>query len=580
MMLMPLFFALTLSSPAAPAGIRELTCRGKPGIDLKITGRPSPDDPKLVRMTLRYTRSTAKLEDNLKALVPGTCTWNPYQFNGYPAEPGFVYFDIPPEAQEWFVNRTRQLDTTYLAATFFPDTISLPRYLNREDAYWRFFIDDQTNKSISFGAYKSAAVLPTYVTLTGPFGKSTPTVAELRCRGGAGISFNQGTRVGDNRIRMSMAYRIADREAGPDARGLAAGTCAYVKREGMPHELAKIDFETAGNAQIVQARTGGTVDRSPTAAVRYPDANTIPAYMQDPAHYWNFHVTVAQPTTATAHAAWRPTVGITTRKPGDAGQTSVAGLPKSAGDTRSSSGAKTSAVATLSKLTFKGVDRTLDGFRVRFTARPGAAATVAYSTSGAVSTPGGWYFPGAAVQGSGAVSRGGQAAEVSESKRSSAFSDYVGATRLPPQRGTNYNFIITVQGADGPVEQYLGKLKTMQMDVSVQLGEFTVLRKSFDQGVSHDYQLFCETPRGFVVCDGKNVQSTIGIMVYARPDFGDRDPNPTSWTVVSGKNSGIGKITIDPKLLRPDRFVRSFTIRSMPGDIEFEVQGNLNIQRY
>lgn len=426
-----LALALVPSISATPSGMRSLLCRGKPDIDLRITGRPSPANPKMVRMTLRYVRSGHRIGDNYQNLLPGECTWNPQQISGVPVEPGVVHFDIPGQAQDWFATRTRQMDTTYLAAAFHPDTISLPRYLTRSELYWRFYVDDQTNMSISFGAYNNPTKLPTYVTVTGPIGQTTPPPS---------------------------------------------------------------------------------------------------------------------------------TPGVAAKKPGAA--------------------SKTSATAKLAKLTFKGVDRYMNGFSVRFSARPGAAATVDYSTDAPARTPSGWYFPGSAVQGSGAVSRGGIGAQVTETKRGPLFSDYVGATRIAPQRGTPYNFIITVQGAGGETEQYAGKLTSMRIDVSASITDYNVTRKSFDQGVELAHDLYCETSGVFVRCDGKNVAGRIGILAYARPNFGPRDAGPQSWNALPGKNSGVGKISFDTRTMRPDRTVQSFTIRSMEGDVEFEAHGQLTLRRY
>lgn len=418
--------AVVATLPEEPLRLRELTCRGKPGIDLKITQRPSPDDSRFVRMTLRYVRPPGSAGANFEKLGPGECTWNPTGLTGVPPEPGTVQFDVLKEAQQWSATTTRQLDTTYLAAAFFADTITVPRYLSRSDLLWRFFVDDETGFSTSFGAYKNPTTQPSYVMITGPFEK-----------------------------------------------------------------------------------------------------------------------------------------------------------PAGFGETRSAAGArKTAAVATLTKLSFRGVDRRMDGFTVRFRARPGVSATVNYSMTAPANTPSGWYFPGAGLQGSGAVSRGGQTAEVSETRRGSVYSDYSATTRLPAQRGTTYHFIITVQGASGPVEQYVGNLYSMRIDVAAFVSEFTVTKKPFEQGVEHQLQLFCEAGGVFRLCDGKNVPGRIGLQIWVRPNFGRRDANPTSYSVLPGTNSGIGRLTIDTRTLRLDRTMQSFTIRSLEGDVEFEAQGSVRIKRY
>ena len=445
--------AVYATPSTASAGTRELACRGGPGLKLEITANPSPHDKRYIRMTLRYNVATQPAGLEYQNLQPGTCSWTQVNFPDMPKEPGYVVFDMYPESQHWFAPEKRELDTTVAAAAFFPDTISLPRYLARTDKYWHFYVDDQTNFSISFGAWKETRTLPTYVTVTGPFGK-------------------------------------------------------------------------------------------PVAAAPAP-APQPPSPVPPPPEQ--------KPPTGTGVGG--------ARKPG---------------------ATSTAAVAKLATLSFKGVDRRPDGFTVRFSARPNASATVAYSTEKPVNTPQGWYFSGAAVQGSGAVSRGGQSAEVSEAKSSSLFSNYSGSTRLAPQRGTSYNFLITVEGGNGPREQYVGQLTTMQMNVDVYITELTVTKKSFDQGVRRDIQVYRSTSNGFQYCDSggcDNVTGVIGLLVYARPDFGGGSPDPRSWTVQPGKNSGVGKMTMDTRLIKLDRPTRAFTIKSVEGaDVEFEAIGEVNVK--
>src|SRR3712207_7890259 len=43
------------------------------------------------------------------------------------------------------------------------------------------------------------------------------------------------------------------------------------------------------NAQLQQMLNGSAVDRSPTAAERYPDQHTIPVYMSDSNRFWVFY---------------------------------------------------------------------------------------------------------------------------------------------------------------------------------------------------------------------------------------------------------------------------------------------------
>jgi hypothetical protein len=149
--------------------IRELRCRGKAGIDLRIDRDPSPRQPKLVAMTLRYGRPERKrsfaqegmgLVDHGVSLqfLPGTCTWNPGGFKDIPPEPGEVYFDLPRDGQAWLSPGDR--DTTIGAAVHFPDVASLSRYLNDPERYWVFYVDDLTGVAISYSAWPRGGGLP------------------------------------------------------------------------------------------------------------------------------------------------------------------------------------------------------------------------------------------------------------------------------------------------------------------------------------------------------------------------------------------------------------------------------------
>ncbi|HUF35337.1 MAG TPA: hypothetical protein VMN37_05260 [Gemmatimonadales bacterium] len=148
------------ATPRVSGIMRELRCRGKPGIDLRIHQDSSPRYPGYVTMVLRYepvkpTRAFRQEGMGLVdygmelALLPGMCTWRWGGGTDVPPEPGVVYFDLPRDAQPGAAPGLR--DTTIDAAANFPDPATLPRYLSDPDRYWLFFVDDVTNYSISFG---------------------------------------------------------------------------------------------------------------------------------------------------------------------------------------------------------------------------------------------------------------------------------------------------------------------------------------------------------------------------------------------------------------------------------------------
>jgi hypothetical protein len=160
---------LGLDSLPRTGVVRQLVCRGRPGIDLRTERDPSPRDPRQVVMALRYDRSSEAAGLDYARLRPGACTWNPGAFDGIPAEPGVVYFDLHREAQPWSATVERQLDTTVTAAAHFADVRSVPRYLNEPAHLWVFFVDDATSVSTSFGAHAIERRPPTLTTVRGRY---------------------------------------------------------------------------------------------------------------------------------------------------------------------------------------------------------------------------------------------------------------------------------------------------------------------------------------------------------------------------------------------------------------------------
>src|SRR5215207_1094682 len=299
----------TLAAPAqldAQGRIRQLGCRGGPGLSFRIETDPSPRDTTYVVMRMDYRPSTKAVAFDYRALDAGTCTWNPTELAGYPAEPGNVRFDLKRIGQPWPAK-----DTSIKAGAFFPDPVSLPRYLADSRHYYKFYVDDSSRFAVSFGAMHESAE-PVFVMTSGPAPLDPATRREIRCRGGTGLMFGGGGSIGPNQASVTMSYRVSAAVPGNFGRGLTAGSCAWVDRTGVPKEPGKVTFTTASNAQLKQIQSGTAVDRSPTAAARYPDVNTIPVYLSDPARFWTFTVTVGAPDKASIHGAWVPTLGLRT----------------------------------------------------------------------------------------------------------------------------------------------------------------------------------------------------------------------------------------------------------------------------
>jgi hypothetical protein len=440
--------------------LRGLGCRGKEGIRLRVHRDPSPNDPsgKSVTMVLEYTRPSTAPAEYLK-LQPGECSWNPGGAAGIPTEPGRVYFDVLREAQLWSALETRKMDTTVKAAAFFPDPISLPRYLGDPRHYWMFFVDDASQFSSSFGAYRETEVLlPRYFTVTGPLGQTAYARKDLRCRGGSGLTFSRSGTAGTNLIGMTLSYAVSRSAAGDIGRGLTEGTCAWSDRTGMNPEPGRVWFTTPANAQLRQTQSGTPVDRTPNAAERYADANTIPVYMADPAHYWTFSVWASRPDSAVTHGVWKPSV--TTTLAGDLRDASPAkSSPKLPGARPSGNQKAAPPLLARAPLQLGGVNLQLDRFTITFSGRPNVSPEVLYSTEQPVfdRVSRRWNFPqgGLNTQRAGGSTRGFRA-------------QYTAWPIAAPRRGTLHYYIITHPGdANGPEEQLTGQFTTLAQHARV-----------------------------------------------------------------------------------------------------------------
>ena len=146
---------------------------------------------------------------------------------------------------------------------------------------------------------------------------SQPTTYELRCRGASREqnttpSFNvlssRPSTGGNSIVTMEMWFERGINPAGSRGEGLKPGQCAWVDRGYGGLEPVRVRFETSANAQLVQIRNGSTVDRSPTAAERFPDQQTIPVYMSDSNRFWVFYAynTNQGYLQAPAHQFWKP----------------------------------------------------------------------------------------------------------------------------------------------------------------------------------------------------------------------------------------------------------------------------------
>lgn len=566
--------------------IRALVCRGKPGIVIKIERDPSPDNPRNVRVVLQYEKPTQKVDEGFNNLAPGTCSWNPANFPDVPVEPGVIYFDLPKEAQPWSETGKRLIDTTLNAAVHFPDMITLPRYLNDPSKYWLFYVDDKTNFSISYTATKHHPGPPVFTEMIGVAGTRQE---ELLCRGGPSLGFTKGSVVGDNRVEMRLEYTVSSKPPGSMGAGLAPGTCAWINPVGIVKPPAHIQFTTAGNAQLSQTLKGDPVDRSPTAAEKWPDAHTIPVYMSDPNHYWSFKTVVNDPATAGSHSVWKPSIGSGPRTTSPTDRTSDATKPPDR--TKNST---SSAVGRTQSLEYVTVDRKLDQFSIRFRARKNASPQVRYSTSAPIREPstGRLYFPGAGYTTGGGVEQiGGFQAAVTLAKPLPLVSgaEFIGRSHLKPQRGTAYHFIIRIpKDVNGTEEQYTGQFTTMTQTVRVVLEQVKIVKEPDGLNSFWSWVLFSadgsseiETS-GKMTLDLKNASERVRMIVgaEAEEDAIHQDYiGKQHWTLTPKAGMGIALIKheFDTRSMTPGKRY-PFNLTSMRGmDIEFYISGYVEV---
>lgn len=121
-----------------------------------------------------------------------------------------------------------------------------------------------------------------------------PQYQELRCRGGGGLQFvvveGRTDSSGEQTMYMTVYFKPAAQPAGLLGRNLQPGQCAFADRALRTDEPYGLIQEIVSFGQLKETLHGSTVDRSPTAAERFPDAKNVPQYLGDARHYWSFFV--------------------------------------------------------------------------------------------------------------------------------------------------------------------------------------------------------------------------------------------------------------------------------------------------
>jgi hypothetical protein len=117
---------------------------------------------------------------------------------------------------------------------------------------------------------------------------------ELRCRGGGSMKFNSTpgstSSSGEQMMNVTIDFAVGTQGAGTGKPNLNPGQCSWIDRGFRPGEPPQIHLEIVSFGQQAEARHGSPVDRSPTAAERYPDAQNVPQYLSSSDHYWTFWV--------------------------------------------------------------------------------------------------------------------------------------------------------------------------------------------------------------------------------------------------------------------------------------------------
>ena len=468
----------TLTTAAKPGAMRQLVCRGAVGVHVPTRQDPSPRGQAYVTASLAYQRNSKPAGLAYEQLEPGACTWNPTGDPGIPAEPGVVHFDVDRNG-----------------TALMPDPTTLALWLGDPRHYWLFYVDDATNLSISHGAYGGRFYVADELRDKKPTATAGSLRRErLRCRGGNGLAFNRGKSQGNNLFAMTLAYKVAYSAAGPVGGGLEPGTCAWADRTDAKQEPGRIKFTTPGNAQLKQKQSGSAVDTTPTAAERWPDVHTIPAYMTDPAHYWTFAVSLADPDSALRHEAWRPSIPeqaappatgpiATTPSSPSTGPAGAYDPGRSTGRSGAGIGAvgdrledadPTSSLGSTWPLRNVISSTMLETAAIRFVTRPGAAPTVRLSKRAPSDEPGTGFrtFTGTPIQ-----------LYVHETSEGISGA-YTASPQVKLERGTRYHYIIDVPG-DGnriPRQQSVGEVQTWRQTATVTFTEIQVVSDGDSDG--------------------------------------------------------------------------------------------------
>jgi hypothetical protein len=342
---------------------------------------------------------------------------------------------------------------------------------------------------------------------------------------------------------MILSYRVAAVEFGATGRGIGPGMCAWVERGGGAAEPGRIEFITSANAQVNQIRNGSAVDRTPTAAERFPDANTIPAYMRDASHFWTFTVARTEPTVARTNAVWKASLMdiVAGKPPAQSPKTSVvSSLPTPPGVGArdkpgiASGSAARAAVGIQDVQVYPGLDSVL----FLYSAETGASTGVLISTTPPTGSAGNYTFAGPStgipMQG---TSRG-------------TLSRFVGRSGPTLLRTTRYWYIIWAVLSDGTRVQRTGEFKTLRQSVKITFSEIYLVSDGDAESNGELTFEFTSCPNGLL------------------SNFYLPDPQEAMRTEVSRLDWGDGRHRISGEMVSADTLSAPDRIRIVVNGIE------------
>jgi hypothetical protein len=272
------------------------------------------------------------------------------------------------------------------------------------------------------------------------------------------------------------------------------------------------------------------------------------------------------------------------------------------------SGNPTAGTATVVRapLQLQGVSTVLGGFTLRFSARANAMPTVLYHYEEPIRDPQSrdWIFPGGqralpprdiqkpgggviAMPGSPGIEAGNHADVVRRSTQGFRSQYSATSTLGTVGRGMVYHYIITVPATDDvSQEQFVGQLTTASQAVRTTITSFKILKTSiYAKDLEYDFVAWTDNGRGgpFNVCQSATCENTgdhLRLLVYATPPqtSGSVFVSP-GWNAQASVIMGIARREFDLRTIPAGGPPRAFTLRSPPGDIEFEVHVTLDVVR-